>query len=278
MPLKAVVSQIEEVPEAQRSLYKQAEGRWVLDLDGGGAEDVAKLQGALDKERTNRGLLEKDLAKLRKDVDGLDPEKARAALKTLQDLEDKKLVDEGRVDELVASRTKQLIADHQNQVKQFQAQIDAEKLTAQKLNGTLRTLTLEGGIRELATKPEVGVRPSAVTDLITRMTVVGVGTDRVRWDLRDGRVVALKGEDLVYGKDPTKTMGLDEGLDVVRSEAPHLFEPSQGGNAQNRGGTSSGGPLGGTFRISREQARDPQVYRQARENAAKVGQTLVVGE
>lgn len=50
MPLPFTVDAIDAVPEAQRSLYKESNGKFVLDVDG--YEDPAGLKSALEKERT----------------------------------------------------------------------------------------------------------------------------------------------------------------------------------------------------------------------------------
>lgn len=49
MPLPFTVDAIDTIPEAQRSLYKETNGKFVLDVDG--YEDPANLKSALQKER-----------------------------------------------------------------------------------------------------------------------------------------------------------------------------------------------------------------------------------
>lgn len=49
MPLPFTVDAIDTVPEAQRSLYKESNGKFVLDVDG--YEDPVGLKSALNKER-----------------------------------------------------------------------------------------------------------------------------------------------------------------------------------------------------------------------------------
>lgn len=49
MPLPFTVDAIDAVPEAQRGLYKEANGKFVLDVDG--YEDPSNLKSALQKER-----------------------------------------------------------------------------------------------------------------------------------------------------------------------------------------------------------------------------------
>ncbi len=49
MPLPFTAEAIDTIPEAQRSLYKESNGKFVLDVDG--YEDPANLKSALQKER-----------------------------------------------------------------------------------------------------------------------------------------------------------------------------------------------------------------------------------
>lgn len=49
MPLPFQVDAIDAIPEAQRALYKESNGKFVLDVDG--YEDPAGLKSALEKER-----------------------------------------------------------------------------------------------------------------------------------------------------------------------------------------------------------------------------------
>lgn len=51
MGLKAKYATQEEIPEALRENYKEFNGAWVLELDGG--DDIPSLKGALDKEKND---------------------------------------------------------------------------------------------------------------------------------------------------------------------------------------------------------------------------------
>lgn len=53
MALKPILDKLDDAPEAQRSLYVEKDGKFVLDVDGG-FEDVAGLKSALEKERQAR--------------------------------------------------------------------------------------------------------------------------------------------------------------------------------------------------------------------------------
>jgi len=273
MALKRLVSNLEEVGDAFRGLYiKQADGTFALDIDG--LEDTSGLKKALESERTGRSALDRELKDLRKQIEGLDPDAARAAMAKLQAIEEKKLIEAGEVDKVIAARVAALQQDHSNQVNGFQVQLTDRDKRLDALNGQLRKLTLDGTIREMASKK--GLRPEAVSDAIARLTILGVGSKDgkpgVRWDLRDGQVVALRGEDIAYGKDPSRPMTWDEGFEILSEEAKHLFAPSTGGGA----GDSTFRSNGRDIVLTRDQAKDVQAFRTAQEQAAKSGGQVVI--
>lgn len=85
MALKAVVETIDSVPEAVRNLYKETDGKFILDVEsveGYALEDISGLKSTLGKELTLRKRLEKDVLKF-KDID---PDKAREALAKLEEI------------------------------------------------------------------------------------------------------------------------------------------------------------------------------------------------
>ena len=87
MALKATLKSLEEVDEALRGFYTQgSDGLFRLDVEGGfkTTEEVEGLSSALGKERTARAEAEKKL----KAFDGIeDPDKARDALRTVENLD-----------------------------------------------------------------------------------------------------------------------------------------------------------------------------------------------
>jgi len=91
MALKAILTKLDDAPEALREFYQPGaaadgtEGRFVLKVeavDGFALENVTGLKSALGAERTQRERLEKDVVKFK----DLDPDRARAALVELEEL------------------------------------------------------------------------------------------------------------------------------------------------------------------------------------------------
>jgi hypothetical protein len=267
MGLKAVLAskgEVEALAEPLRTLYVERDGKFVLDADVEEHPAVGGLRSALAKEREGRGTLDKELNKLRKDIDGLDPVKAREALARVQELEDKKLIDEGKFEELVAQRTKRLQDDHATQISEFQKNVKERESQLAKLTEELSTERIDNALVLHATK--AGVRPGALPDVINRARRV--------WRLVDGVPTPTDGDKLIYGKDPSKPLPMEEWLDGLRKgDGAHLFEGSGGGGASNTA-TSNGRNVV----LTREQAKDPSTYRAARQQADKQGGVVQIQE
>jgi hypothetical protein len=118
MPLKAIVDNLEDVEEAHRGFYQEKNGKHFLavePVDGFGLEDVGGLKNTLGKEMTKR----KELEKLSKKFEGLDPDKAREAIEKYEEfgnLDPRKEADkiaQAKVDAI----TKQMVEKHLGELK-----------------------------------------------------------------------------------------------------------------------------------------------------------------
>ena len=266
MALKRVVASLDEVPEAYRAEYaKASDGSFVLSLDG--VEDVGGLKSALQKERDAREKYEKEIKDLRKQFEGLDPEKGREALRRIQELEEKQLLDAGKVEELFAQRTERMKADWSAKEARYQEEIKSASEAHSKSETRLSELLIDGTLRDAAGKRRA---KAALTPLLIRGARHG-DIDGIRWELRDGQPVPVKGDAIYPGKDPSKPMSAEEYLDLVAQKMPDLFEASTGGGASNAGRSQMG-----TFTLTREQARDTSLYRRTAEAAAKAGQQVQI--
>lgn len=217
MSLKAVVEDINAVPEALRAFYTAQDGKYMLPVDG------LVPKSKLDEFRANNILLAQERDALRQRFEGIDPEKARELLAKAQTEQDKKLIDAGKLDELVAQRVDAMRKD-------FETQLSGETSKSQKLQTQLEVLLIDGAMRDAAAR--AGVRSTAVEDVLLR--------GRNMFRLVDGKAVPMQGDEVMYGKSG-EAMNMDEWLAGLCTSAPHLFEPSRGGGAA---GGASAAPIG----------------------------------
>lgn len=162
MALKREVSKIEEVEERFRDLYTQQGEKFVLQADLiEGIENIGGVTSALEKERQAHREAKKKLKELTDKYGDLDPDEAGEALKLKRGIEEKKLIDAGKVDELVEQRTKALKADYDKKLK-------AAEDRASMAEGKLSELLIDGAIKDTALSQEVGARASALMDITLR--------------------------------------------------------------------------------------------------------------
>lgn len=268
MAIKREISKAEfdALAEPLKALYKQSGDKYTLDAEG--FDDVTGLKSALDAERRGRGDLETQLRELRTKLGDLDPEKARAALKMLQDLEDKSdLADvpeavRAKIDKIVEKRTERMRTDHETQVNAFKKQLGDGTTEKEKITAQLSELLIDNAIRTHATK--LGIRDEAVEDAVL--------AGKQLYRIKDGKPVPMNGDQVVYGKDASSPMPIDEWLGGKQKERPHWFKESTGTGAKPAGG----GGQGAAHTITETQAKDRAAYVAASDAATKAGTTLQI--
>lgn len=212
MPLKYTVDSVDTLDEAVKTLYtKGQDGKFYLDVDGVVPKD------RVDEFRNNNIELKKQLEKF-KDVD---PAKYQEAMKTLKALEEKKLIDAGNLDEVVAQRVKEMS-------QEFEAQSTELNNKLSTANRQLEALMIDAAAKTVAI--QTGVLPTAVDDVILRAKTV--------FSVKDGVVMAMENGKPMYDKDGTTPMTIDSWVKGLKKTAPHLFTMPAGGGA---GGSGHGG-------------------------------------
>jgi hypothetical protein len=223
MALKASIDSLDGVPEALHEHYTQSEdGKYRLNAEG--IEDVSGLKSALAKEREERKRAKEALDKL-KDVD---PEEYQTLKKEATERKEKKLLDSGKVEELIVERTSRMKADYDKQLKDLSTERDAlqQKLTQ------LDQLTVDNAMSAAAAK--AGVLPEALPYVLRH--------GREVFRVKDGQIVALKDDQPVIGKDGTSPMSMEEWLGELASSSAFLFKASSGGGAAHKPAGSGGAP------------------------------------
>jgi hypothetical protein len=234
MALKYKFKSKDEVPAEHLSLYAERDGAWVLDVEG--AVEKAKL----DELRNNTAALTKERDELKQRFDGIDPEEARALLADKQKAEEEKLLRGGtteadaekekaaereRIEKVIEGRVKGIKAELEKQVSALTAERDA-------LNTRLTAIQIDQGAITAATKR--GLRSTAIADITSRARQV--------FKLVNGTPQAFEadGKTVRYGRDGLTPMTLEEWVDAMVSEAPHLFESNAGaGAASNAAGSGA---------------------------------------
>jgi hypothetical protein len=217
MSLKTRIKSLEEVPEAVREFYTEQDGEFFLPVEGMVTKDK------LDEFRTNNVDLKKQLETLQERFDGVDPDVFRELSAKAQKERDKKLIDSGKVEEMVNERLNAAKAGFEKERKGLDE--SNRKLTIQ-----LEGLLIDNAVRDASAKS--GVRTGAVDDVLLRARQV--------FKIIDGKAVAYEGDKQIFGTTGNPITVAEFIADKLAPAAPHLFESSQGSGARKADGSSMG--------------------------------------
>jgi|DEB0MinimDraft_6_1074348.scaffolds.fasta_scaffold01754_3 hypothetical protein len=229
------------------------------------AEATKGLVNNRDQIKGEKMALKQELENLKAQWGDLNPDQVKAFMSRLENDEETRLIAEGKIDEVLDRRTKALQGDYSKKLEashNIQQELEG-KLTSSR--SRIKQLLLDNEIRRNAA--EIGILPTAIDDALYRAKDV--------FTISDDDAVIAKDPDgsVVLGKNGRDPLSPSEWIDGMKEKAPHWF-------AQNSGGGASGGASNGSsgFTITRDQARNPSIYRQAKERAAKAGQPLRITE
>ena len=240
MALKFKFKGREEIPAELAHLYVEREGAFVLDAEG--VVDKAKL----DEFRTNNVALLAEIEELKRKFEGIDPQAVRALEAEKRRLEEAQALKGGEVEKVVTARVQALRGEIEKQLGAVSAERDS-------LSSRLADVQINQGIVLAATKR--GLRASAIPDATLRARNV------FRLDGGVARAFEADGKTPRFGRDGVTPLTLDEWVEGLVAEAPHLFESNAGGGAVGGG---SGGAVSGENPWKRETfnlTKQGQIYK-----------------
>lgn len=218
------VAKLDEVAEPYRGAYVEKDGAFHLDpekLEAIEFDGKEELSGALERERKDRKAAKEALAK----YEGIDPERARAAQKRLDELDDKQLIDKNEFDRLLDKRTKEFEARE----TEYQTKLEAAtgQLTKFKLTDKVRAAALAAG-----------VLADDIDDVLT------LTSPRFRLGDKDQIIVLDKD-----GDESSLTLDKYFGEDFKNAKPKFYGASGAGGSGAPAGGT--GGGSGGAKTVNR---------------------------
>ena len=228
---KITAKDFEALEEGLKGFYTKATDGDDYFLQVEGDEDKQKLKEFRDK---NNELLKKhaEISEKLKPFEGLDADAAREALQKMQGLADKKLIEEGKIDELIGKRTERMKAEYEGQVKKLTEALEASNVKNSKYKERLNKEIIDA--RLSAAVSNVGtVRKGAMPDILRR--------GRNEWKLdEDGNPVPYDSDGNVrYGSDAKTVMKTSEWAAELAQTAPFFFEDTRGAGGQGNKGKSS---------------------------------------
>lgn len=214
MALKYMIETDEGLDDGIKALYtKGSDGKLYLDVEGVVTKDK------VDEFRNNNIELKRQLEKFR----DVDPAKYQDAMKVLQQLEEKKLIEAGNFEEVVAQRVQTLRQELEAQVTELTGKLSTS-------NRQLESLMVDATAKSAAIAS--GVLPMAIDDIILRAKTV--------FSVKDNVVIAMENGQPMFDKDGTTPLTIDAWVKGLKKSAPHLFTMPAGGGAP--GGVGSLNP------------------------------------
>jgi len=180
-------------------------------------DEYQSMKAKLDGFRSNNVQLMKDMESLNSKFDGIDVDSYKDMVQKQRDLQDKKLISEGKIEELLEERTLTMRQGHNSDLEKLQ---NSNKT----LNSQLEGLVVDSAVRNSAIK--TGVVDTAIDDILLRSKAV--------FSLKDGKAVPYdKDGNVIYGKGSTNPMTVQEWVDGQQDVAPHLFKASTGAGSEH---------------------------------------------
>lgn len=248
MKIPKKVKSLDEVAEKYRGLYAETD-------DGGFVLEVEVEDPRLKEFRETNIALKKQNEELLKRFEGIDPEKHRKLVDSLDQEEEKKLLKAGDVEALISRRTESVKRSMNAELAKIAEERDRLAKSLEGASGRLSRFVLEDAIRGSVSKV-AKIRPGAEEDLMLRARGV------FRVDAATGQMIPDAAGEMVYGPDG-EPLTVEAWAKSIVPKAEHLFVPPQGADAK-------GSPTGaGGFARPMKTPTDPVEFGKQAEAIAK---------
>ena len=228
--LKALYTSEQDIPEQFKELYSETSEGFVLT----GIEDK-DYKAKVDEFRQSNINLKKAQEEMNAKLEqfkGVDPEEYKKLKAQIEEGEEKKLIDDGKIEELLNQRTDRMRQEYADKIAKLESMANeaVERENGYKLK--LNRITVDDAIQRAV--QEVGkVRQGAMTDILHRAANT--------WTVEeDGKLVGKNPNgDILYGKDGKDPMSPREWATSLMTDASYLFESNSGGSARGSGITTT---------------------------------------
>ena len=238
MTLKAVLDKVDGLSDDVKALYVEKDGKFYLDVEK--VEDPELKKKVSDFRDKNIELM-KDMEDLKKDIAKFqelgDIEKLKETLAKLHKIEEGKLFEEGKIEELLSKRTERMKKDFESQIKSLTKIAEDAKSAFTKSKEALAKSTIDNQIQIEIGGLTAKARKSTMEDIIAR--------GRRVFNMDEEDKVVARGVDgsPLFGKDGVTPLTITEWAQNLPTEAGHFFEPSSGGGAGGGAGEEQRGKL-----------------------------------
>ncbi len=217
MSLPFIVDSLDQIKEEHRALYVEENGKFRLDLEG--YEDPKGLKSALQSERDAAKTAQRELQRLQKQFEGIDPEIVKKVFAQLDQDEEAQLIAEGKVNEVIQKRTEKMREEH---VRLLNAETERAN-NAEAYANKFKQSVVQGQIVQAAV--ELEALPEATAD------IAFLAQSKFVLD-EDGKAVAVdESGEVVIGKDGKTPLSPKEWVESLREQKPYFWPRPNGTGA-----------------------------------------------
>lgn len=246
MVLKYTLENLEGVEENLHSLYREDNGKYVLDVEGvRSATDFDKVNNALVSERKLSKQYKDSATSWESKFAGRTPDQILADLERIPVLEAESVgkVDQKKMNEIAEITAKQRMAPLEHEITKLKQVATEKDQTIAQFQAADRRRTIHDAVRALAAKE--GFQEQAYAGAEGALMLLA---ERYLTINTIGEVVVAEG-----AKPYTEGLGLKEALGEIKQHHPYLLKPSVGGGSS--GNTGSGSISGNPFKSNDRTAR-----------------------
>lgn len=224
----------------------------------------------LNQENTDRRHKNKELEETLKVFEGLDPDKAKKAIETVENLDAKKLIDAGEVETLKKQLTEIQDQKLDDQKRAYRKEIEDRDGKIKNLNEAVNHLMISSNFAKSpyfsGENPKTILPPDMAAEYFGKYF-------RVEGEGRDVNIIGyIDGEKILSRQNLLEPATFEEAIGVIIDKYPmkdRIMRASTGGSGSQHNITVDGDRKAIT--LSRKDAQDPQLYRLAKEKAEKAG-------
>ena len=180
-------------------------------------EEFKGVNSKLKEFRDNNVKLIKDMETLSSKFEGIDVDAYQDMLSKQEAMKTKKLIDAGKIDELLDEKTKSMREVHNKELSKTNE-------VNQSLQDQLAKLVIDNAVRDSAMK--AGVVETGMDDILLRSKSI--------FSLKDGKAVPTDAQgNTIFGHGTSEPMSVNEWVKAQMDVAPHLFKSSSGSGSSH---------------------------------------------
>lgn len=268
----------DEIPEQYRELFTEQDGRFTLNEDTvkswrKNADDVRSALSARDNEKGEAAKLRKQIEEMQAKFGSIDPERlpeAMEALKRVEELEHKQLLDEKKFVEAAEQKYRRQLAEMERQIESLNKTVEEERTRYNDLFSDYGKTIINDRLSRAFI--EAGIDP----DFLDAAVQMEAQNWEVNPETRESIPFVLTGDKqrvTAYGTDG-KPLTYEEHARTFLRDKPKWALQSNGSQSSHQGAP---GNRQSRFSITRDEMRnDNRRYEKLREQADSAGERLQI--